>query len=86
MKLRYKYALTFTVIHLIVTICAMLLLGSNSYNLIAFPNIAVFYSLTAYFIVLFPFILQPWSIVVFGGFFWFVAGFVIGCLLEKNKS
>jgi hypothetical protein len=84
MKTRYKYGLVFLIIHILLSLCAILFvyqanIPNGDLGMIVFPNIII----PLLLIDNLPDIFGYWSNLYWCGVFWLVLGCVIGLIVEK---
>jgi len=86
MKTRYKYGLTFLIVHILLSLCAILFVyeanvPNSDLGMIVFPNVAIPLVLTDNL----PDIFGYWSNLYWGAVFWLFVGFIVGLLIEKRR-
>lgn len=86
MKSQYKYALVFVIVHILLSLCAVLFVydanvPNSDLGMIVFPNIFIPLLLTDNL----PDIFGYWSNLYWGGIFWLIIGFIVGLIIEKRK-
>lgn len=86
MKTRYKYGLVFLIVHILLSIGAILFvynanIPNSDLDMMVFPNILIPLLLLDNL----PDIFGYWSNLYWGGIFWLIVGFVIGLIVEKRR-
>lgn len=86
MKTRYKYGLVFLIIHILLSLCAILFVydanvPNSDLGMMVFPNIFIPLLLTD----ILPDIFGYWSNLYWMGIFWLLVGYIIGLIVEKRR-